>query len=424
MGLKLSKKGPKTPENLSLNDIQRQMLSCLWRNYIRNLVSKKRRRMLVAGYDLDMTYITDRVLAMSFPAERMRAMYRNPLWQVKSVLEMRHHGHYKVYNLCIEQSYDASHFNGCVERYPFDDNHVPPLSMIKEFCEDVHSWLSSDPKNIAVVHCMAGKGRTGLMVSCYLAYTGMSAEKALQVYAEKRTTNNEGVSIASQRRYVGYWEKILSLSKRVNLNSHCLNLPKPCPRELQRIRLYDTVNIDRIFVVISELQKIPGQRYCPPAEVSKSCCRRIEADYEKCNSPRYYYSFVESDEEKKEVKEPRLVVQMDTESSIIYQKTCLGHYYEKPVHVTGDVQIIFYERLIGGRLFYACFNTAFITSSLLQFSTWDLDKVGKRGRSICGPSFCLELFFGPSNVNCLAPPSNDDDLRTDEQFQMNSKADL
>lgn len=52
--------------------------------------------MLVAGYDLDMTYITDRILAMSFPAERMRAMYRNPLWQVKSVLEMRHPGHYKV----------------------------------------------------------------------------------------------------------------------------------------------------------------------------------------------------------------------------------------------------------------------------------------------------------------------------------------
>lgn len=52
--------------------------------------------MLVGGYDLDMSYITDRLLAMSFPAERMRAVYRNPLWQVKSVLDMRHQGHYKV----------------------------------------------------------------------------------------------------------------------------------------------------------------------------------------------------------------------------------------------------------------------------------------------------------------------------------------
>ncbi|KAI8003636.1 Ras-related protein RABC1 [Camellia lanceoleosa] len=37
------------------------------------------------------------------------------------------------------------------------------------------------------------QGRTGLMVSAYLVYSGMSAEEALQVYAHKRTTNNEGV---------------------------------------------------------------------------------------------------------------------------------------------------------------------------------------------------------------------------------------
>ncbi|KAL2523154.1 Calcium/lipid-binding (CaLB) phosphatase [Forsythia ovata] len=366
--------------------------------------------MLVAGYDLDMTYITDRILAMSFPAERMRAMYRNPLWQVKAVLEMRHPGHYKVYNLCIEESYDAMHFHGRLERYPFDDNHVPPLSMIKEFCEDVYSWLSSDSKNIAVVHCMAGKGRTGLMVSSYLTYLGMSAEEAMQVYAEKRTTNNEGVSIASQRRYVGYWEKTLSLPKGVHLNPPVVNLPTLCTRELRRIRLYDTVNIDHIFFVVSELQDIPGQRYRPPAEVSKSCCRHIKEDCQRSNSPRYYYSYVDRDggEEK---TSPHLVVQMDTESSIIYQKNCLGYCYEKPVQVTGDVRIIFYEKMFGGRIFYACFNTAFITNSLLQFSIRDLDKVGKKGRSICGPSFSLELFFGPTNPKpVLADPSNDDYL--------------
>jgi len=40
----------------------------------------------------------------------------------------------------------------------------------------------------------AGKGRTGLMVSAYLTYCGMSADEALQLYADRRTTNNEGVS--------------------------------------------------------------------------------------------------------------------------------------------------------------------------------------------------------------------------------------
>lgn len=40
----------------------------------------------------------------------------------------------------------------------------------------------------------AGKGRTGLMVCAYLVYNGMSAEEALQLYAQRRTMNNEGVS--------------------------------------------------------------------------------------------------------------------------------------------------------------------------------------------------------------------------------------
>lgn len=93
MGLKFTKQGPPKIESLSLHD---HMINYLTKNFIRNLVSKQRRRMLIAGYDLDMSYITDRLLAMSFPAERMRAMYRNPLWQVKSVLDMRHHDHYKV----------------------------------------------------------------------------------------------------------------------------------------------------------------------------------------------------------------------------------------------------------------------------------------------------------------------------------------
>uniref|UniRef100_A0A5B6ZHT1 Putative Calcium/lipid-binding (CaLB) phosphatase n=2 Tax=Davidia involucrata TaxID=16924 RepID=A0A5B6ZHT1_DAVIN len=412
MGLKFSKQGPGKVENLSLLHVQHQVINYLSRSfYIRNLVSKQRRRMLVGGYDLDMTYITDRLLAMSFPAERMRAMYRNPLWQVKSVLDMRHQGHYKVYNLCIEEAYDPSHFHGRVERFPFDDNHVPPLHMIKQFCESVDSWLSSDPKNIAVVHCMAGKGRTGLMVCAYLVYSGMTAEEALQVYAHKRTTNNEGVSIPSQRRYVAYWENVLSCPKGIDNSPPNVNLPQPCSRELHRIRLYDTVNKNCVFFVVSELQEVPGQQYCPPVELSKNCCRQIKKGFQRPNNPRYYLSFIEKDGEgkKSEVEEPRLVVQMDTEIPVLYQKTCLDYYFEKPVQVSGDVRVIFYEKLIGGRLFYACFNTAFIRNSLLQFSVRDLDKVGNKGKSICGPAFCLELLFGPANANrSFSIPSTDD----------------
>ncbi|KAF2283600.1 hypothetical protein GH714_012142 [Hevea brasiliensis] len=410
MGSKLAKQGLGRAGTSNLQHAQYSLINYLTKSiYLRNLVSKHRRRMFVAGYDLDMSYITDKILAMSFPAERMRAMYRNPLWQVKSVLDMRHPEHYKVYNLCIEESYDPAHFHGRVETYPFDDNHVPPLEMVKQFCESViHGYY----KTLKYCGCaLHGKGRTGLMVCAYLVYSGMTAEEALQLYANKRTTNNEGVSIPSQRRYVGYWASVLSFPKGIGDGPPKANLPQPCSRELRRIRLYDMVNTDSIFFVVSELEEVPSQVYRPSEEVAKGCCRPITKGYQRNNSPRYYISFIEGDEEEKkcEVEEPHVVVQMDTERAIIDQENCLEYYFNKPVEVKGDVRVIFYQKMIGGRLFYVCFNTAFIKNSLLQFSVRDLDKLGKKGKSICGSAFCLELLFGPANSKPARFPSSSDE---------------
>ncbi|KAJ0959858.1 hypothetical protein J5N97_000406 [Dioscorea zingiberensis] len=166
----------------------------------------------------------------------MRAMYRNPLWQVKSVLDMRHPEHYK-----------------------------------------------------------AGKGRTGLMVSAYLVYCGMSAEEALQLYAHRRTTNNEGVSHIRSRYQANVvtWGtgKIVSLSLRKSM----MNLLK------------------------------------------STYLRRVAENYE--------------------------------ESDVM-------------THVT-------------------LIRSSFVVSELQELTVRDLDKIGKKGRSICGPNFCLELLFGPANAETL-----------------------
>src|SRR4051812_34333501 len=68
-----------------------------------------------------------------------------------------------------------------------------------------------NPENIIAIHCKAGKGRTGLMTTSYLLFVGCckTAAEAIEFYGKRRTTNGEGLTIASQIRYLGYFEKLL-----------------------------------------------------------------------------------------------------------------------------------------------------------------------------------------------------------------------
>lgn len=51
-------------------------------DWLRKIVSGKRNRCIKDEFDLDITYITKRVLAMSFPASGFETMYRNNIGNV------------------------------------------------------------------------------------------------------------------------------------------------------------------------------------------------------------------------------------------------------------------------------------------------------------------------------------------------------
>lgn len=83
----------------------------------------------------------------------------------------------------------------------------------------MRDWLHSpEPKNdagekgerVAVVHCKAGKGRSGTVACAYLiSQEGWKKEDALQRFTDRRMRVGfgNGVSIPSQLRYVGYIDR-------------------------------------------------------------------------------------------------------------------------------------------------------------------------------------------------------------------------
>lgn len=181
-------------------------------DFIRGKVSKKKKRFQADGFNLDLAYITPNLIAMGYPSLKLEGVYRNPMDTMIKFLNQRHSGAYKIYNLCSERQYDPSYFEGRVARFPFDDHNACPFSLIHAFCLDVHDWLSQHPQNLAAVHCKAGKGRTGLMIACYMVFSGLypKAADSLKYYAQQRTFNASGVTIPSQIRYVYYYQEYLS----------------------------------------------------------------------------------------------------------------------------------------------------------------------------------------------------------------------
>ena len=183
-------------------------------NFFKRLVSKQKRRFQDSDFDLDMSYITEKVIAMGFPSTGVETMYRNSLSDIIKFFHIRHNDHVKVYNLCLEKDriYNKNVFpNAKVGLFPATDHNPSPIKLILEFCIDICLYLINNPEGVAAVHCKAGKGRTGVMICSYLVFSGLcqSSEMAFRYYARVRTKNNTGVTIASQKRYIKYFETFL-----------------------------------------------------------------------------------------------------------------------------------------------------------------------------------------------------------------------
>eukprot|EP00435_Cladocopium_sp_Y103_P006783 s2443_g2.t1 len=100
-------------------------------NRMRRITGENKRRFvsLEQDFDLDLVYITPRLISMSVPAGGcLMRFYRNPLGEVVRFFETFHAGNYLIVNACPEIPYKEAAFRtGRVERFNVKDWMLPTI---------------------------------------------------------------------------------------------------------------------------------------------------------------------------------------------------------------------------------------------------------------------------------------------------------
>jgi len=123
-----------------------------------------------------LTYVTPRVIAMAMPSATPQPG-ENAMSEVAEVLEAKHRGRYMVWNLS-ERTYDTAPFGHQVIEYSFPLSPIPPLGTCFEIAKSIEGWLLADGRNVAVVHCASGRGRTASLIACYLMWSELGSPGA------------------------------------------------------------------------------------------------------------------------------------------------------------------------------------------------------------------------------------------------------
>ncbi|KAF7560266.1 hypothetical protein G7046_g3895 [Stylonectria norvegica] len=180
--------------------------------------------------------------------------YRNPLDQLVKFLDSKHGEDWAIWEFRAEGTgYPDDAVYGRVRHYPWPDHHPPPFRLVPMIMASMRNWLhggeleggrvlengrpasshtaggvskvalevlereKKKKTRVVVVHCKAGKGRSGTASCSYLiSEEGWTPEDAIARFTERRMRPKfgAGVSIPSQLRWIGYVDRWTRGSKK------------------------------------------------------------------------------------------------------------------------------------------------------------------------------------------------------------------
>uniref|UniRef100_A0A3P8Z3A9 Tensin 1 n=1 Tax=Esox lucius TaxID=8010 RepID=A0A3P8Z3A9_ESOLU len=171
------------------------------------------------NYEVDLVYITERIISVSFPSGAEERSYASNIKEVASMLGSKHGEHYLLLNLS-ERRNDITKLNHKVLDFGWPDHHAPALDKICSMCKAMDTWLNADQHNVVVLHNKGNRGRTGVVVAAYMHYSNISAsaDQALDRFAMRRFYQDKALPVGqpSQRRYIRYFSGLLSGNIKIN----------------------------------------------------------------------------------------------------------------------------------------------------------------------------------------------------------------
>ncbi|XP_071010758.1 auxilin isoform X3 [Oncorhynchus clarkii lewisi] len=152
--------------------------------------------------ELDIAYITSRIIVMSYPAEALQIGNQNHVEDMRSFLDSRHADHYTVFNLS-QRNYRGAKFSNRVSECNWPSRQAPSLHNLFAVCKNMHNWLKQNPKNVCVITCSDGRAPSGVLVCAMFCFCHLFSNPvpAMQLLSAKRPGSGLW---PSHRRYIGY----------------------------------------------------------------------------------------------------------------------------------------------------------------------------------------------------------------------------
>ncbi|KAL3283147.1 hypothetical protein HHI36_006301 [Cryptolaemus montrouzieri] len=169
--------------------------------------------------NMDLSYVTERIIAIWFPTSATSHSYRQGQRQASHMLRHKHGNNYMVFNL-TEPKRVLKNEHKHVQEVGWTRNLAPPLENLCSICKEIETWLSADEHRIAVLHAKGNKDKLGVIVAAYMHYSSIcgSAEQALDRFSMRKflEENIGSISLPSNKRYVDYFAGLLSHNIRIN----------------------------------------------------------------------------------------------------------------------------------------------------------------------------------------------------------------